>query len=250
MVYIVVSIKVQTLDQALIDMQKAESKQPDILELRLDYMPKLNEKALDILLECAALPVIATIRYKSEAGPDPEAGFRGSEEERAAYLKQAIERGAAYVDIEGSRYESIKPYMLNQGEKRINKRKTKLIISYHDFEKTPTSMIWLYQMFVNNIASADIVKMAVQANSEDDYKRIVATIEQVNKEIERAKREIEQGKEHVKPALPFIGIGMGEHGEKTRLHPGNYLTYACLEKGEGTAVGQYTVEEMRKLVGE
>lgn len=231
MVHIAVPIKVKGLEQAVHEIQEAESKKPDLLELRLDYMPALDEKKLDILMECCDLPVIATIRHKSEAGPDKKAGYKGREEKRAELYMQAVKRGAAYVDIEALKYEGIIGYLLDKKGK-ANKRETKVIASYHNFEKTPENLVHIYKAFRHNLHAADVFKFATQANSEEDYKRIVELIEQANRDN-----------------VPAIGIGMGEPGEKTRLHPGNYITYACLEKGKGTAKGQYTVEEMRRLIG-
>jgi len=46
---------------------------------------------------------------------------------------------------------------------------------------------------------------------------------------------------------PIIGICMGEFGKKTRLHPKNYLTFACLP-GKASASGQITIDEIRKII--
>jgi 3-dehydroquinate dehydratase-1 len=221
MVYIAVPIKVKNLDQALVDIKKAIAKRPDLLELRLDYMPDLDELALDIILDSCSLDAIVTIRHKEESGPDPEAGFNGSETRRRELYQHAIGRGVAYIDIEALRCNE------------MDKQNTKLIVSCHDFEKTPQSLNVRYQTIKCNIPNADVIKFAVKANSRDDYRRVLDLIEQANKDN-----------------VPIIGIAMGEEGAKSRIHPGNHVTYACLEKGKGTAVGQYTVAEMRELLGE
>ena len=238
MTYIAVPIKVRNIDQALADIQRAEDQKPDLLELRLDYMPDLDEKVIDILLECCDLPVIATIRHGSESGPDPEAGFKGlegqSDEEREKYraslFKHLIVRGAAYVDIEASKYDAVRSYMLGEGETKINKKNTRFIISNHDFERTPENLVGLCTSFRYNIREADIIKLAVQANSEEDCKRIIHLLDHSD--------------------IPLIAIGMGEYGANTRIHPGNFITYAALEKGKGTAKGQFTVAELRELLPE
>jgi len=220
MVYIAVSIKVKSPEQALASIKEAVSQKPDLLELRLDYMPNLDEKALDTVLDCCSLPAIATIRNKDEAGPDKEAGFKGTEEERAAYLRQAVERGAAYVDIEAVKYGEIKGY-------GFDKKDAKLILSYHDFEKTPGHLINMCAAFKYNLPEADIIKFAVKTNSEEDCEAVMRLLEQVDN-------------------IPLIAIGMGELGIKTRVHPKNYLTYICLSKEEASAPGQYNIEEARE----
>ena len=221
---IVVSVKVKSEDQGLDDIKRAEEQKPDIIEKRYDYMPNLNEKVIDILSEGCSLPAIATIRHKDEAGPDKEAGFRGTEEERAALLRHTVERGAAYVDIEAVKYREIKEYGFNKGD-------AKLILSYHDFEKTPGHLIHMCTAFKYNLPEADILKFAVKTNSEEDCKAVMNLLEKVDN-------------------IPLIAIGMGELGIETRVHPKNYLTYICLSKEEASAPGQYTIEEARELLGE
>jgi 3-dehydroquinate dehydratase type I len=218
MVYVAVSTKIRNIDQGVPNIKKVESKKPDLVELGLDFMPDLDELALDIILDSGSLDnKIIRIRHEDESGPDPEAGFKGSEEKRMAYFRQAIDRGVAYVDIELHKYNY------------IDKKNTKLILSHHDFEKTPKDLMQLYSIVKNN-TNADIIKFEVKANSKEDYKRVVDLIEQANRD-----------------KMPIIGIARGEIGAKSRIHPGNYITYAYLEKG--TASGQYTVEEIRELVG-
>ena len=211
--YIAASITGQTLDQALKNIEAAVSQQPDILELRIDYMKDLSEKALDRLLAACELPVIVTNRHRDESGPDPKAGFKGLEIRRIAYLKQAIDRRAAYVDVEARHYHP------------FEKQTTKLIVSYHDFDKTPENLTSRYKM-IKSLSNADIAKFATKAVSEEDVRRMIELIEQAD--------------------TPIIGICMGELGERTRLHPGNYLTFACLTKEQASAPGQFTVEQIRE----
>jgi len=219
MVYIAVAITSTTSDQELKDIDLATSQDPDMIELRIDYLKDLNEHTLEKLLRHCKLPVVVTNRHKNEAGSDSNAGFRGSEDQRIGYLEQAIALGAEYVDIEGRCYRV------------LDKKKTQLIVSYHDFEKTPANLEGLYKS-IKNITTADVIKFATKANSEEDVRRIIAVIEQANKDN-----------------IPIIGIGVGELGEKTRLHKGNYVTYACLTPEQASAPGQFTVAQLRERLG-
>ncbi|MBW2982151.1 type I 3-dehydroquinate dehydratase [Candidatus Woesearchaeota archaeon] len=236
---IVVPIKVERLDNAIQNIQKAEEQQPDVLELRLDYMPadRLNEKTIDILLQCCDLPVIATIRHKSEAGKGE--GYDGPEEKRIELIGYAIERGAAYVDMEAMQYSN------------LDKRDTKIILSNHNHVETPSNALEIYRKFVVGFypKRADILKFAFrispdEKSAEQDVENIVSIIERANKD-----------------GIPIAAMAMapkidGEIPEKmkelvgrTRLHAGNELAYACLSKQERTAPGQYTVAEMKELLG-
>ena len=220
--YIAVSITGQTLDQALKDIEVAEKKQPDILELRIDFMQDLSESALDKLIAACSLPVIVTNRHKSEAGPDPRAGFDGPEEQRIAYLQQAIALGAEHIDIEACHYHA-------SHYSPSDKRKTNLIVSYHDFIQTPERLIDMYKAIQRRVKKTAIIKFATQANTPEDVRRMMELIEYANAQH-----------------TPIIGICMGELGRETRLHRGNYLTFACLSEEQASAGGQYTVEQIRE----
>ena len=199
---ICVPITATTMEAAVSDIRQA-SQVADLLELRIDYLP---EPVLEELLQAAGVPVIVTNRVQSEGGH-----FKGSEPERIALLKQAIDLGAAYIDIE---YRHLVP---------LEKKSTKLIVSYHDFQGTPADLEEIYEKI--KTSGADIVKMAVTESDEKDVERMVRLIE---------KDEVE-----------MIGICMGVTGRRTRLHTGNYLTFACLDRSKGSAPSQFTVEEIR-----
>lgn len=238
MVYIAVSIKVKSLDQALYDMQKAESKRPDLLELRLDYMPEgaLDEKVINTLLECAGLPVIATIRHKDEAGTDEGEGYKGPEERRKELYQHAIDRGAAYIDIEGIHYH------------KFEKGDALVIASNHNQKGIPDNPIGVYRIFACQLRDADIYKFAFRINpetAEADYKKLMGLHEQAEKDNEKAEKE---GRAEDKRLAIVIGMGKHELARKTRYDPRNHITYACIDEKEATASGQYTVEQMKELL--
>ncbi len=236
MVFIAVSIKVRKVDQALVDMQEAESQKPDLLELRLDYMPEgaLDEKVINTLLECAGLPVIATIRHKDEAGTDEGEGYKGPEKRRKELYQHAIDRGAAYIDIEGIHYHT------------FEKGDALIIASNHGQKGIPDNPTGVYQIFRHQLRDADVFKFAFRTNpetAEADYKKLMELHEQVEKDNEQAE---EVGKD--KKLAIVIGMGTHELAKKTRYDPRNHITYACIDEEQATAVGQYTVEKMRELL--
>lgn len=238
---IVVPIGVRSLDLAPDSIQRAEAQQPDLLELRLDYMPtdKLDEDAIDNLLGHCKLPVDITIRNKDEAGTGEGEGYDGSEERRIELYQHAIDRGVAYIDIEALHYSD------------IDKMNTKIVVSHHKQREFPANPMHTYQTFAHNLypSKADILKFAFRLSTnpdiaEQEVGKIVALIEQANRD-----------------GVPIAAMAMAkpdENGDvpdkimelvgKTRLHTGNELAYACLSKEEKTAPGQYTVEQMRELL--
>lgn len=194
------------VEEALNESKEAKEKGADIIEFRIDYMKNLN---LEKLLSSKNLPVIITNRVRGEGGK-----FAGNEEERISYLQKAIDLGADYIDIEVS-------YFL----KEFNRKDTKLIVSYHDFNKTSEKLDEIYLQACNK--SADIVKIATMANSPSDVKRMLRLIDKADR--------------------PMIGICMGEIGKETRIYQKNYLTFAVLSEERRSAPGQYTIDEIKQI---
>lgn len=208
---ICVPIVSETTDETIEYMDKATTF-ADLIEVRIDYVknPDLNK-----ILSAKKKPVIITIMPKHENGK-----FEGSEAERIALLKQAIEFGADYIDI-------------NLGCPELedlikNKKNTKVIVSYHNFLKTPTNLDEIYNK-IESIGS-DIIKIATFANQLRDNLRILNLVKRSNKDI--------------------IAICMGVRGEISRvLAPlyGSYLTFASLGKGQESAPGQIPAETLKDI---
>ncbi len=213
---ICIPITATTMRNALLDISKAE-KLADIIELRIDYIKDLDLKKL---LSKPKKPVIVTCRKRAEAGR-----FKGTEMERLSLLKQAILLNADYVDIE-----------LSVGRKTIkqlikNKRKTKIIISTHNFRCTDKNLAKALDKSIK--LNADIVKIAAKANYIYDNIKMFELIK-----IAKNKNK------------PIIALCMGEKGRLSRiLAPmfGSYLTFASLSKGKESASGQITVKQLKKI---
>jgi 3-dehydroquinate dehydratase-1 len=110
----------------------------------------------------------------------------------------------------------------------------KLIISHHDFKKTPTQTELLDLVDEMQSRRADIVKIATKANKVEDSLNMLSLLSQLNKKGQKA-----------------ICICMGEQGRLTRTTGhllGNYLMYAPLDKKEGTAPGQIPIKELKKII--
>ena len=93
-----------------------------LVELRLDYIVRSVD--LKRLLTDRPCPVIVTCRRPQDGGK-----WERSEDERRMLLRSAIADGAEYVDLE----EDIAGTIPRFG-------KTKRIISYHNFQETPTNL--------------------------------------------------------------------------------------------------------------
>ncbi len=114
------------------------------------------------------------------------------------------------------------------------KPKIKIIISYHNFKKTPE--IKELQEIVQKMIEkkADIIKIATHAKSYQDSVSMLGFLSQI----------VEKGQK-------AICLCMGKFGRLTRLTGhlfGNYLMYAPMEKSGKTAPGQVTVKELKKII--
>jgi len=129
------------------------------------------------------------------------------ENKRLEYLTTAIKSGAAFVDIE----TESDPEFISQIIETARKYNTKVIISYHNYEVTPSLKV-LQGIVVDALKkNADIVKVACQVNSQRDCARLLSLLD---------------GKRTVVP------VGMGKIGIITRvaaLNLGAPFTYTGFE---------------------
>jgi 3-dehydroquinate dehydratase/shikimate dehydrogenase len=210
---ICIPITARSTEDTVSEMVSA-SKYADIVELRIDYIPDLQNalSCIEKSLKSKTKPVIITNRPEREGGK-----FNGSEQDRLHLLQKAIELGADYVDIE---YDSIK-----QITRRSN---SKIIISHHNFKETPHNLSKIYDDICQH--KPDIVKIVTYANDITDNIRIFELLKSAK--------------------VPTISFCMGELGYISRILTskfGGFLTFASLEKGKESAPGQLTVDELSKI---
>ena len=127
------SVIASTLEDARRDVRDAVEKGADIVELRVDFLGAADRvaDALEALIDACPVPVIVTYRPTWEGGQ-----YDGDESERLATLWRAHELGAAYVDCEvaaAERFFAAKPASADG-----KTSPTKIILSSHNYEETPS----------------------------------------------------------------------------------------------------------------
>jgi len=216
---ICVSVPPQTVTEALDLIEKAEKQHADFIEVRLDSLKKHNQLA-DIA-NCSNTPLIATNRSTKCQGK-----FLGSETERKKILMDAARNGFEYVDIE------LFTPKLKDITSNLREMNVKPILSFHDFNETP-SPTQLNKILKKEIASgADVCKIVTTARFVEDN---LTVLNFVSKACKNAK---------------IVCFAMGELGKPSRLLSpvfGAFFTIASLESGRKTAQGQLTVQEMRNV---
>jgi 3-dehydroquinate dehydratase type I len=195
-----------------------------LLELRVDGIRDLD---LRRLLSKRRFRVIVTNRRKEEGGT-----FRGSEEERVKVLRQAVVEGADFVDIEAAT-----PPALFSGVKEeigARGRGTRLIVSSHDWTKTPSEQSLKERFAACTALGPHIVKIVTMAREPEDNLRVLGLIPHAGRQ-----------------GVEVIAFCMGAEGRVSRmLSPllGAYLSFASHNKKEASAPGQMTVREMVEML--
>jgi len=196
--------------------KRAKELGADILELRIDLLEVDARQALQDIKK-TGLPVIITNRMKQEGGH-----WGGSEDDRIGTLNSLLPMADA-VDIE----------LCAKDRDRVVKKardtgKT-VIISTHDFQRTPDNDAMKCIISDSFAKGADIAKLAVMPNSLEDVLRLFdVTL-------------------HAKGAV--CTIAMGETGRHSRVIApvyGSVMTYGYVE--EPTAPGQLRVDELKQLL--
>jgi len=219
------------LEKPLETSKKAAEMGADILEIRLDL---LGIRDLEIAAETirkikseTGLPVILTNRSSAEGGK-----WEGKETERIRLLKDllSLKDGPDAVDIELSAGREARDRAV-KAAKACGKT---IIISSHDFLKTPAFQEMKTIFEEAFLAGADIAKLAVMPHSMRDVLDLL-----------RAALDATEAGGAV------CAIAMGKLGKHTRVIApfyGSVLTYAAVEGTVSAAPGQFQVDEVKKIM--
>lgn len=189
---------------------------PDLFELRLDYLAG-NERRLERALGALDRPLIITARHPGEGGAH---ALKTSQ--RRELLTRFLPF-AQYVDVELRSAESFHSLLRVGGN-----RKVKRILSFHDFDSSPTRGSLHAKARRAAALGADIFKIAVRTDTNAQLARLLEFFVAARSGI----------------SLSAMGIGrLGGISRVLLAQCGSVLTYAAL--GSKTVHGQLTVEELR-----
>lgn len=186
----------------------------EIAEIRLD----LCQYRTTELKEIFSLPTktIATFREKDSSHATVQ---------KMEALKKALEFGASYIDIEMELNAPQRDDLLLFAKAYD----AQVIISYHDFEKTPSYEVLKGIIQDARSMGADLVKIATKVNFRDDCLTIF---------------NLYKGEENL------IAFGMGEDAKFTRaasLYLGAPFTYVHYVSSSKTAEGQFGYKEFEAV---
>ncbi len=201
--------------QRLID--KAELAGVDIIEVRFDLFGEWGRLAE--IASNGKTPKIASLKLADRGGK-----FLGTETQQENILVNAAAKGFSYVDIDLGTNNTRK------FTTRAKEQGAKVVISYHNFNKTPKKPL-LSRILNDEIeCGADVCKIVTTVNRAEDN---LVLLNFLAANFHKAK---------------IVCFGMGEAGKVSRLLSpvfGGYFTFASLERGAETAAGQMTIDEMK-----
>jgi 3-dehydroquinate dehydratase-1 len=194
-------------------------KKSNFAELRLDFLkpfhvPDVLESTKKQLGRC-----VCTLRPATEGGK-----FQGTDKERISILKLIAEYHPFLLDVEFNTLRKNKSL-----HNYIKKTKTEVLVSWHDFKKTPSipalkNMLKQMQKFSKNI------KIVTNAKVHDDFSKILSLYNNSAK-------------------TNLIAFAMGDEGRMSRilcLYLGAPFTYVSL--GKPVAPGQFSLDEVKRII--
>jgi len=228
MTYLTVPVAARNVEGAVEQIKAAKRAGAEALELRVDYLEGLKAKAVRELLSQAKkgrrpLPVIVTCRDRAEGGarayPDRL---------RVAVLIAALEAGAEFVDFEYGKFVS------TDNQEKIKRAlsqnvRGRLILSAHSFGG-PFEDIKKLWRHMQSIDPGAIPKLVYKARHINECFEAFDLLHRTSGER--------------------IVFCMGQAGLISRIIAkklGSLVTFASLDEASGTAPGQLTIEQLRKL---
>jgi 3-dehydroquinate dehydratase type I len=195
----------------------------DFAEVRLDMMEpaELTEANVKMIFSQPASPASQKAKLIATCRPG-----KLDENGRKRLLTCAIASGAAYVDVEVEADDAYKAEIAAAARGKG----CKVIVSYHDYKKTPAAeelrqiIEWCCE------SGADIVKIACMVGSDKDNARLLGLLDSGKK---------------------LVVVGMGPKGRLTRVVApllGSQFTYASATEGKETADGQMGREKIGQLL--
>ena len=205
----------------------------DLAEWRFDYFYNASKLSLLTVLTFLAelrkalgdLPLLFTFRTLGEGG-EKSITHQTYEELNKTVLSSGM---ADLIDVELSMGEDLVERLLAAAREKG----VKVIVSSHDFEKTPPKDEIVHRLKTMEALGADLAKVAVMPQSEEDVEVLMDATREYAEEA----------------SIPAVTMSMGALGEGTRFECeafGSAVTFGSA--GRASAPGQPEVAELKKAL--
>ncbi|NUG22211.1 type I 3-dehydroquinate dehydratase [Acinetobacter lactucae] len=228
----IVPITAKTKEQALAQAQIiANTADADLAEFRIDLLSFANDTKQVIALghELKKIlghkPMIATIRTKNEGG-QLEISDADYGKTYQAYLKNPF---MDWLDVEMFRDQKV----VSEVVQKAHQKKVLIVMSNHDFQKTPSQDEIEKRLLKQEQMGADILKIAVMPKSKQDVFTLMNATLKVSQQTTK----------------PLLTMSMGQLGTISRVATANMGgSYSFGMIGEASAPGQIDVTKLKQIL--
>ncbi|PTV56670.1 type I 3-dehydroquinate dehydratase [Acinetobacter seifertii] len=228
----IVPITAKTKEQALAQAQViANTADADLAEFRIDLLSFASDAKQVIALghELKKIlghkPMIATIRTKNEGG-QLEISDADYGKTYQAYLKNPF---MDWLDVEMFRDQKV----VSEIVQKAHQKKVLVVMSNHDFQKTPSQDEIEKRLLKQDQMGADILKIAVMPKSKQDVFTLMNATLKVSQQTTK----------------PLLTMSMGQLGTISRVATANMGgSYSFGMIGQASAPGQIDVTKLKQIL--
>ncbi|HGU9765342.1 TPA: type I 3-dehydroquinate dehydratase [Acinetobacter baumannii] len=228
----IVPITAKTKEQALAQAQViANTADADLAEFRIDLLSFASDTKQVIALghELKKIlgnkPMIATIRTKNEGG-QLEISDADYGKTYQAYLKNPF---MDWLDVEMFRDQKV----VSEIVQKAHQKKVLVVMSNHDFQKTPNQDEIEKRLLKQDQMGADILKIAVMPKSKQDVFTLMNATLKVSQQTTK----------------PLLTMSMGQLGTISRVATANMGgSYSFGMIGQASAPGQIDVTKLKQIL--
>jgi 3-dehydroquinate dehydratase-1 len=223
----------RTREQVLAEVALVVTKQPDLLEWRVDFFQSIGNVAAVVALAgeirgaAGGIPVLFTRRSTKEGGePIP------LNEEQVVALIEAVcaSRTVELVDFEMNN----DPAHIAQVRAAAQAHGVGLVLSFHNFQSTPSQEVLSQRFAQAQQLGADVAKIAVMPQRLEDVLSVLGATLESSQTLN----------------IPVVSMSMGGYGALTRLFGWAFGSAMGFAVGvTASAPGQVPIEDMNTVLG-
>jgi 3-dehydroquinate dehydratase-1 len=222
----------RTRAQVLSEAALVVAKQPDLLEWRVDFFQEIGNMAAVIALAgeirqaAGGIPVLFTRRSIKEGGES----IALSEEQVVALITAVCaSRTVELVDFEMNN----DPAHIVQVRAASQAHGVGLVLSFHNFQSTPSQEILCQRFAQAQQLGADVAKIAVMPQRLEDVLSVLGATLESSQKLD----------------IPLVSMSMGGYGSLTRLFGWAFGSAMGFAVGAATsAPGQVPIEDMNTVL--
>ena len=218
-----------TASRLLAEARAVLRKKPDVVEWRVDHFRAVADTGAvidtgrELRRAIGDTPLIFTCRSAREGGERQALRVDGVVR---LYAAVSSERLADFIDFEMANDVS----RVRQVIEDAHRRKVRVILSSHDFKRTPSVDTLLERFLRAEKLGGDVAKVAVMPRNDRDVLVLLQALSQA----------------YAKSRIPLIGLSMGPLGAVTRLVGGRFGSALGFAMGAGSsAPGQPPIADLR-----